>query len=267
MINYIALSLLLWSSSSLATTTRLPLEELGFISAFTLKEKKAGLKLLEQHHPIGYAIYRADPVSFLDAAWWHNCNFSIVDVLVVALHETVHALSTNSYYLPGGQTLGRVNDTGLFPPIKIADQFANDRFKELYLSSGPESASSAQQFSFLLDELNAYSHGLATENALSKFVIERQWRSGAVAMMAYTKAYLSLAAKKYPRAWSQLLAQKATIGIIWSNAELTVKNSCSKGPPTVREDLVYLRAICSTSTNPALEQILGRKPECELSCF
>ena len=84
--------------------------------------------------------------------------------LATAVHESVHLLTSEkeAYPLIGGGLAERPSESlRFFAPREIARRFdGRNAYVQTYLKRG--AASSAEDFRFLLDELNAYSHDLAT---------------------------------------------------------------------------------------------------------
>jgi len=237
-------------------------------AACTAKEKSRALDLLRTHNPEGYRIYEQEPAAFMDPIWWTDCKTAIVDAIVVALHETVHHLSISHYPLLNSSKIPYGDDRDLFPPARIAKSFKADRFTEIYLSTGQEASSSGTMFSVLLDEMNAYTHGLNTENALTNFVTYRQWRSGAAATMAYVKEYVDLAKRQNPRAWIALQKHPTAgaIRVLWAQGEGVLRASCHLPDPDDREDLQYLKHLCRAEPEDGLVRLLGRRPYCPAEC-
>lgn len=239
-------------------------------AACSSSDVKKALGWLKQDDPDGYKVYLADSKGFLDPVWWTDCADNLVDALVVALHETVHGLNDHrGYYLIGGARVPYANDHNLFAPSTIATEFAPDGFTDLYLKKIPGSDSSATLFSVLLDELDAYTHGLNTENKLHQYSSALQWRNGAAAMMAYVKIYLHRARTRYPKAWKSIQSESVALPLrtLWAQAETALLKSCQLRSPQFREDTQYLKKLCDTKSHAALAAILGRPPACPQACL
>src|SRR3954447_22359597 len=117
--------------------------------------------------PEGFAIYQAikDKKFFLG---WISCTEAQLG-LPTAVHESVHyiAAETDAFPLTDGRRLKRPHEVSAFyAPSLIAAKFKASDFVTTYLRPG--SASSASDFLYLLDELNAYTHDLATAVSLSR---------------------------------------------------------------------------------------------------
>jgi hypothetical protein len=122
---------------------------------------RTSLDHLRASSPDGYAIYKqvADPDFF---GGWIRCDDAQFD-LSTAVHEATHVVTSeiDAFPLIGGGTIKLPHEVSKFyPPNKIARRFKADDFTTIYLRLGK--ASSSTDFLFLLDELNAYSHDLAT---------------------------------------------------------------------------------------------------------
>src|SRR5262245_10046659 len=118
------------------------------------------LRDLERLSPQGHAVYKVmtDKRHFLR---FLTCD-DVVLGLATAVHESVHLLTSEKEAYPlieGGVAKRPSESLRFFPPREIARKFdARDAYVQTYLRPG--AASSADDFRFLLDELNAYSHEL-----------------------------------------------------------------------------------------------------------
>src|SRR3954453_10600927 len=117
--------------------------------------------------PEGFAIYEAvkDKAFFLG---WISCDEKQLG-LPTAVHETVHYITAELDAFPlvhGGQLKRPHEVSTFFAPQLIAAKFKANDFVTTYLR--PSGASSATDFLYLLDELNAYTHDLNTAVNLSR---------------------------------------------------------------------------------------------------
>ena len=116
------------------------------------------LRDLQRLSPQGHAIYAAmsDKKQFLFFLTCDNVQLG----LATAVHESVHMLTEqkDAYPLIAGGSVKRVHALSRFaPPREVARKFdQSDTYVQTYLRRGQ--ASSADDFTYLLDELNAYSH-------------------------------------------------------------------------------------------------------------
>ena len=118
-----------------------------------------GLRELERLSPQGFAVYRAIPDKKFFTNWI-SCDGAQLS-LTTAVHESVHYLteSKNGYYLLDGRVLRRPPELSkLAKPKQIAGAFRSDTYVQTYLRLG--AATSAVDLTYLLDELNAYTHDL-----------------------------------------------------------------------------------------------------------
>ena len=163
---------------------------------------------LQQLAPDGYAIYAAisDKKFFLQ---WITCD-NVQVGLATAVHESVHHLTEDrdAYPLIGDKgEVKRPHEVSKFTaPATIAKSFSDGRglFRNLlvstYLQRG--SASSADDFLYLLDELNAYSHDLHAAVALNSLHAANESigeRDGLAAMMAFVGVYVAAAEESQSR--------------------------------------------------------------------
>jgi hypothetical protein len=193
--------------------------------------------------------------------------------LTTAVHEAVHMLTEqlDAYPLIDGGQVKRIRAIEKFArPGKIAPQFkASDDFVKTYLLPG--GASSADDFSYLLDEFNAYIHDLNTAvqtHVLAPKNTRLGHRDGLAALMTFLMAYVEYAEKEDARTWAGLHRPdvKHLVTTLWGEAERTIESSC-KVPRYSVDDQSFLRHICSPSNGRALGHMLGRAPRCPTACL
>jgi hypothetical protein len=203
---------------------------------------------------------------------WLDCNEPQLS-LVTAVHESVHRLTDQlrAYPLVAGGTVKRVGASAtLFRPGILAPKFsAESSFVETYLMPG--AATSADEFGFLLDELNAYTHDLATAVALraaSNQGYDVNHRDGLAALMAFVAAYVERARLEDDATWKTLqTAQvKPSIVALWNQAEQVMGASC-RVPRYGDEAPGFLTPICAANIRHGLGALLGRPPLCPVSCL
>src|SRR3954453_15113340 len=117
--------------------------------------------------PEAFAIYQAikDKAFFLG---WISCDEKQLG-LSTAVHESVHYITAELDAFPllhGGQLKRPHEVSAFFAPQLIAAKLKANDFVPPYLRPG--GASSATDFLYLLDELNAYTHDLNTAVNLSR---------------------------------------------------------------------------------------------------
>lgn len=226
---------------------------------------------LERLSPQGHAVYRAvsDKRHFFR---FLTCD-DVVLGLATAVHKSVHMMTadTDAYPLIEGGSIQRPRE-GLrfFAPREIAQKFdRSDIYVQTYLRRG--GASSADDFRFLLDELNAYSHDL--HSAVKLVPLRRKdrevsHRDGLAALMSFVMAYADTARQSVPGTWEGLQRpeMKKLVGTLWTQAEGAMASSC--GVPTLgREDRKYIGYMCERRNADALAQLLGRAPLCPTACL
>ncbi|WP_420962490.1 hypothetical protein [Brucella sp. IR073] len=236
--------------------------------------RPAALRGLQKLSPEGYAIYRAmqDKDQFTT---WITCQDVQLD-LATAVHESVHTLTEerDAYPLIGGASLPRPHETeSFFAPQEIAGQmerrFQDPLFIETYLKPG--AASSADNFMFLLDELNAFSHDLNSAVRLTSVHTgdnRPDHRDGLAAMMAFVTAYADEARKNHPETWQGLNQPKTAkiIATLWKQAETTMASSCGIAEFGTN-DRDYLSYVANTENSAALGAIIGRTPARLTACL
>lgn len=226
---------------------------------------------LKRYSPSGHAVY----VRIKDKAMfttWILCD-EMQRGLTTAVHETVHMLTDqlDAYPLINGGQLRRIRSfEGFAQPGRIASQFTNrDDYVKTYLLPG--AASSAQSFTYLLDEFNAYTHDLNTAVqtlALAPKSTNLGHRDGLAAMMNFLMSYIAFAEKSEPQTWEGLQRPEVTkiVATLWSEAERTMEKSC-KLPRYSVDDQAYLNHICEPANGRALSRLLGRAPRCPRACL
>lgn len=229
------------------------------------------LATLKRLSPTGYAVYQRirNKKSFTT---WILCD-EMQRGLTTGVHETVHMLTDqlNAYPLIDGRTLPRLAITDkLARPGLIAARFnPSDEFVKTYLLPG--AASSADYFTYLLDEFNAYTHDLNT--AIQTVSIAPKdsnlgHRDGLAAMMSFMMTYVARAERSEPATWKALQRPdiSRTVKTLWSEAERTMERSCGI-PRYAVDDQSYLNHICDPANGRALSQIIGRQPRCPRACL
>lgn len=217
----------------------------------------------------GYAIFRqVKDKAFFRA--WLDCSDAQFS-LPTAVHESVHMITgdTDAYPLIGGGAVKRPRVSSvLFAPSRIARQFQPSLFVDTYLRKG--SASSATDFRYLLDELNAYTHDLDAAIALKDRRdpdVQLSHRDGLAALMSFVALYIE-AAENDPAAWDGLSRPDtaAAVSTLWGQAERTMASSC-RIPDFGTEDRDFLTRLCATKPQAALGRLLGRAPVCPKACL
>lgn len=236
----------------------------------------AELQRLSAH---GYAVYEAmqDKKQFLN---WVTCD-DVQTELSTGVHESVHLLTAekDAYPLIGGGLVRRPHEVShFFPPRQIAKSFdksfnksldARDAYVQSYL--GPDGASSKDDFMYLLDELNAYSHDLDAAVALvplQRRDREVDHRDGLAALMTFVMRYVDVAQKTQPATWQGLqhAEPRQAIQKLWKQAETTLASSCGL-PAFGMHDRDYIAYLCEKKNAGALAELLERAPVCPADCL
>lgn len=226
---------------------------------------------LQRLSPAGYAVYQRinDKKSFTT---WLLCD-DMQRGLTTAVHETVHMLTDqlDAYPLIDGGKIARLKITDrMAKPGRIAGQFnKSDDFVRTYLMPG--GASSADYFTYLLDEFNAYTHDLHTAIQTVSMAPKDSnlgHRDGMAAMMSFMMSYVRMAEGEEPETWRALQRPDVSkvVSTLWSEAERTIERSC-KVPRYSVDDQSYLNHICDPANGRALGRIIGRAPRCPKACL
>ncbi|MPZ55200.1 MAG: hypothetical protein GEU91_01640 [Rhizobiales bacterium] len=226
---------------------------------------------LERLSPRGYTIYKAmtDKKQFLT---WLTCD-DIQLGLATSVHESVHALTEERDAFPlinGGEVRRPHQVSKFFAPKEVVRNFdSNDSYVQTYLRPG--GASSANDFLYMLDELNAYSHDLHSAVrlvSLRRRDREIDHRDGLTALMAFVVSYVDTAQKKRLAAWQGLQSPepRRALQILWTQAETALESSC--GIPTFgRKDRDYIAFMRNPKNNAALTELIGRAPNFSIDCL
>lgn len=226
---------------------------------------------LQRLSPRGYEIYEAmsDKKQFL---FWLTCD-DIQLGLATSVHESVHVLTEegDSFPLISGEKIRRPHQAAkFFAPKQTAKNFdSRDSYVQTYLRPG--NATSADNFLYMLDELNAYSHDL--NSAVKLVSLQRRdrqvdHRDGLAALMAFVVSYADTAKKGQPATWQGLQSaetQKA-LQALWAQAETTLDASCGI-PAFGRKDKDYIAFINDSKNNGALSELIGRTPKISDECM
>jgi hypothetical protein len=230
------------------------------------------LRDLERLSPQGHAVYRAisDKRHFLR---FLTCD-DVVLGLSTAVHESVHLLTSekDAYPLVDGGLAKRPSESlRFFPPREVARKFdGRDAYVQTYLRRG--AASSADDFRFLLDELNAYTHDLSSSVRLVSLRRpehgEVGHRDGLAALMSFVMSYADTARQSVPGTWESLQRPetKETVRTLWIQAETALAASCGI-PAFGRDDRRPIGFLCDQKNGTGLADLLGRAPACPVTCL
>ena len=204
---------------------------------------------LQRLYPAGFQIYAATKRK-ADFLHWVTCE-DVQLGLVTAVHEGVHQLTMelDAYPLISGARLPRVEASDdFFPPHVLARHFnGQSMFVSIYLRKGE--ATSAIEFGYLLDELNAYH------------------RDGLAALMAFVAKYVEEARVNHPLTWRRLQQKRVrgTVAGLWAQAETAMGGSCQV-PDIGEEAPDFLASVCRATFAGGIGQLLGRPPLCPVRC-
>jgi hypothetical protein len=219
--------------------------------------------------PEGFAVYAdiKDKKFFLS---WISCD-DLQLGLSTAVHESVHHLTEDNDAFPliDGHELKRPHEmSGFYPPSAIAGKFGrNDMFAFTYLH--PRRATSASDFLYLLDEMNAYTHDLNAAISLNKLRPADQFvahRDGLAALMAFVAIYVETAEESHAETWTGLQKVAPVISELWMQGEIVMEASC-RVPDFGSQDQVSIRQFCEAKPQASLRKLLGRTPACPAQCL
>lgn len=254
-------------------------------SAFVLAEATStcvnqGVNVLRQHSPTGIGVWKAATDKSTFKAFV-KCDEWMDESLSTAVHETVHMFRAeqNKYYLASGERQEVPSDTGYFPPKKIENALfrdlkvqKDDAFFSTYISTRGPTSSSKDEFSYLLDELNAYS---VDSKVLSELADAGRARinpqtHGLAPLMTYVAYYLQHAKSLEAATWQRIKRDPtmvAAIRNIWTQSETSLANACksSKRGDHPNDNANYFAYLCAPT--PALSEVLGRGSRCPSGCL
>ena len=230
------------------------------------------LRDLQRLSPQGHAVYQAmtDKRHFLR---FLTCD-DVVLGLATAVHESVHLLTSerNAYPLIDGGSAHRPSESlRFFAPRDIAGKFdSRDVYVQTYLKRG--AASSSDDFRFLLDELNAYTHDLNSAVSLQPLRRPEQGevghRDGLASLMSFVMSYADTARQSVPATWENLQRPETrqSMQTLWTQAEKVLASSCSV-PAFGRDDHKPIGFLCDARNASGLADLLGRAPVCPATCL
>lgn len=225
------------------------------------------LKILS---PSGFLVYQQiEDKNFFKR--WIDCD-DVQLGLPTAVHESVHHLTQDrdAFPLMDMSYVKRPHEASkLMAPSIIAGKFAPSDLVTSYLRPGTSSA--ANDFLYLLDEMNAYTHDLDVAIALDSLRPRKEQinsRDGLAALMAFVAIYVETAEESRPKTWSGLQnpAVATTVSALWSQAEKVMASSCGIAN-FGHDDQKYIRQFCADKPQTSLAKILGRAPVCPTDCL
>lgn len=232
------------------------------------------LAQLKRLAPEGWKVYeQAQDKTFFTR--WITCD-NIQLGLTTAVHETVHMLTEEleGYPLIMGGKLPRVSQArrgrAFFPPRLTSHQFdGNSNFVTTYLKPG--AASSADEFDYLLNEFNAYTHDLHAATQLVSIGNRGQdvyHRDGLAALMSFVAAYVERARTEHPDTWKSLKEPQArrVVTTLWAQAEQVMANSCRLSRYGFEATGYLTQHVCKADIHHGLGELLGRPPLCPVTC-
>ncbi len=187
---------------------------------------------LLKHDPNGLAVLEAhgDREGF---GYWLDCGSVDYDVSS-AVHETVHLLShaesqgDYSWYLVGGERI-TVPWSKSPPRSNVVRDLRKDE-RDSYVDTYLTGASGEQGLELLLDELNAYTHGLITEIALApRHEGENRRtaaRDGVAHFQLYLVIYLAQLRADHPKRHAKLAETLGPVtAALWKQSEKALRAS------------------------------------------
>jgi hypothetical protein len=223
------------------------------------------LRDLQRLAPQGHKIYQdiSDKRHFMR---FLTCD-DVVLGLATAVHESVHLLTSEKDAYPlieGGFAKRPAESLRFFPPRDVAKRFnAGDIYVQTYLKRG--SASSNEDFRFLLDELNAYSHDLGSAVKLASLRRAGDGqvghRDGLASLMSFVMAYVDAARQSEPATWQNLQRPevKEAVQTLWTQAEGTLASACTV-PGFGQDDRKPIAFLADPANGAGLAELLGRAP-------
>ena len=236
--------------------------------------RPAAIERLRAAAPAGFAIPEKTKgqgvLPQLDQLWRGGPWFADRDPRIV--HDVT--AETDAFPLLNGGRSKRPHEvSAFFAPAQIAARFKASDFVMTYLRPG--AASSSGDFLYLLDELNAYTHDLATAVSPEPFTGRhrrgRSRRSSRRACGADGVRRALCRARGGERACDLARpppsrALHGPMSELWGQAEKTMVSSCGI-PNFGTEDKALIRQFCQRGPQAALQKVLGRVPVCPAACL
>lgn len=196
-------------------------------------------------------------------AQWLDCNEPPLYGVTTAVHETSHELDNElsgfseaenefgvyrfRYFLGGGKIL-TVTDKKLFYRAEIGDELDDEDKSYMYYETYLTGDSGNQDILLLLEELNAYTHGLNSavqfEDMLPANMTVTE-RDGPAVFMYYLEMYLRKARKDYPEQWKKIYTDADYLNLMqamWARAEKTLM-AALKFPRLGMKDKAALKKV------------------------
>lgn len=211
-------------------------------------------EMLARSDPAGLRVLQKTDKPYF--VFWLDCKH-LARSLGAAIHESIHKHSNYrgrnrqySFYQPhtDSHLLAPVMEKEFFVRSRIKKYLSQQEQKESYFQIYFTGKTGEQGFLVLLDELNAYTHGLNTDYALRGHMpanMQSGVRDGLAAMMLYTQYYLKLAREEHPELYAEMLEKmKPLLNELWTNAETAMKQAFKDARLGIN-DKIYLKGVYS----------------------
>lgn len=218
-------------------------------------------EFLAKRDPAGAAIVEAageEP----GIAVWLDCKDPIFR-LPTAVHETVHVIDFQAssvdevaYHLSVDEAL-RAPRTKMFPRSEIKKYLSSSSgasYQETYLTG----TTGEQDFSSILAELNAYTHGLETYGKLAYYIPPDRrvsGRDGVATQMQYLALYVRHAKAEHPEQYLALADDAATLDTVqtlWTRAEEALASTRPDQRLGIEDDKILARVYMRENLDPLL---------------
>ena len=236
------------------------------------------ISTLKKYSPSGYRTYQRLVDKTVFNFFVSDCSsdeeFYLIN-LPTAVHESNHMVraETGAYHLVSDEMLKVPTATGYFQPGEmdtalIAHLKVKDDFYNTYLAPSAD-ASSRTDFTYLLDELAAYTVDFQVANDMTQLVPLTQRQVGLPALMTFVSFYATYAHVKHPDIWNQMSTNpemKSALSKLWAQAETSLTVACQKGPDPSGDDRHYIKHLCDAKQMSSMATIIGRKTVCPSAC-
>ncbi len=196
-------------------------------------------------------------------AQWLDCNEPPLYGVTTAVHETSHELDNelsgfseaeNEFgvyrfrYFLGGDKILTVTDKKLFYRSEIGGELDDEDKSYMYYETYLTGDSGNQDILLLLEELNAYTHGLNTAVQFADMLPANMTvteRDGPSVFMYYLEMYLRKARLDYPEQWKKIYTDADYLNLMqamWARAEETLK-AALKFPQLGIKDKAALKKV------------------------
>ena len=237
-----------------------------FLGNASRASRESLFQVLNTTNPDGYFIvtHMPDPIIFDRFTSSIPANFSKATIglsenFEAGVHESLHSLDGmsgfTSYYLIDGSTVC-IPSLTTFNRSRIKELLDSTEIKQAAVSLYLNGPSGAQGFNMLLEELNAYGHGVNANIEVGKGIgSPGVLNPYFLSMMLFAEKYVELAHESEPSTYSALTgkAYQTAISAIWIQALKVLDRACRENKLIL--DPSQINQLFITSNKNAIESL------------